>query len=194
MPDYRLFIAIPLPSSVTQALASLQAQLQTARPVRWTKPAQIHLTLQFLGDVPTTKIDGLIMALQKTVSPQSAFRLTVETIGVFPNLKRPRVIWAGISGETERLQQLHAAVIGATQQLGFTPETRPFKAHLTLGRTDKRATGRDYAHISRIIAQQQEQIGHIAPLPVSYISLIRSQLKPTGPIYTPLADIPLMSS
>jgi len=192
MTDYRLFIAIELPPPVSQALNSLQDRLQAARPVRWVKPAQIHLTLQFLGETPAAKIDPLVAALTETIPLAGRpFSLTLGGVGAFPNLKRPRVIWVGLADQAKQLPKLYAAVIRATQGLGFTPEERPFSPHLTLGRTEKQAAGRDYAQIGQVIQEQQGQIGPSASFMVDHISLIRSQLQPAGPIYTTLAEIEL---
>lgn len=192
MAEYRLFIAVELPQSALKALTEIQTRLQEARPVRWSKETQMHLTLQFLGNVPAAKANQIVAALEERVPSQNhPFELTVNGIGAFPNLKRPRVIWAGVRGETGRLQTLQTRVVEATRQIGFSPETRPFKAHLTLGRTDKRARSQEYAQIGRVIRRQQERIDHIAPFSVDHISLIRSQLKPAGAIYTTLAEIKL---
>ena len=190
MTDYRLFIAVELPPTLIEALGRVQAQLRDARPVRWTKPAQMHLTLQFLGDVPASRVAQIVTALEGSVPPQNRpFELTAGGLGVFPAPKRPRVIWVGVGGEVKDLGRLHASVLEATQTVGFAAEKRPFKAHLTLGRVDKRARGQDYAQISRVIRDHREDIGPIGTFVVDHISLIRSQLKPTGPLYTTLAEI-----
>ncbi len=189
--NYRLFIAVELPEPVIEALINVQDHLQAASPIRWVKPEQMHLTLQFLGDTPPARVDPLVAALAERVPANPPFSLKVGGLGVFPNLKRPRVIWVGLEDQAKALQKLHAAVIEATQTVGFAPEDRPFTGHLTLGRTNKRATSRDYAQISRVIQDGQDKIGFLATLPVDHVSLIRSQLKPAGSVYTTLARIEL---
>jgi 2'-5' RNA ligase len=189
MTEYRLFIAIELPKTTKEALAKVQDHLKGARAVRWTRPEQIHLTLQFLGNVPIEKMEAIIDALQATVPHLVPFELTLTGVGAFPNLKRPRVIWAGVSNSISPLQDLHRAVIVATKTVGFKPEERPFKPHLTFGRVQKWAGRNDYAQIQQVI--QDTQVGYIATFSVDHIGLIRSQLKPEGPIYTTLATINL---
>ena len=193
MSDYRLFIAIPLPDEVRQALAAIQRQLQQAGPVpvRWVKPEQMHLTLQFLGNVPSTQVEALTVALSRSLAPCPQCRLKVVGVGAFPNVRRPRVIWAGIEGQNKRLVDLQAAVVTATQPLGFEPEARPFKAHLTLGRIDKRAASRDYKVLGERISQAQGEIGQVATFAVDQVALMHSQLKPSGPIYTTLHRVTL---
>jgi 2'-5' RNA ligase len=190
-PTYRLFIAIKLPPTLIEALTKVQAGLRAAPAVRWSQPAQMHLTLQFLGDTSPAKIDPLIAALQQKIQGHyQPFSLQAQGLGVFPNLKRPRVIWAGLSGDTTRLHQLQQSVITATQSLGFAPEKRPFSPHLTLGRIKQRTQATDYSKLAQIVRDHQANIGLIGQFSVAQVSLMRSQLKPGGAIYTALAEIP----
>ncbi len=186
---YRLFIAIDLSPEARQALAQVQGKLKSAGAVRWTKPQQIHLTLQFLGNTPAAQVEAITHALQRKVSPLSPFTLTLNGVGVFPNLKRPRIIWVGVTGKEDALKALHRAVISATQTVGFQAEKRPFKPHLTIGRVQKWAKPGDYAAIRQAI--QRSPVTEIAACSVDHISLIRSRLTPAGPIYTQLAGIDL---
>ncbi len=160
------------------------------RAVRWTKPAHIHLTLQFLGDVPVGRVDAIVDALNQTAPSVAAFDLSPAGVGAFPGLKRPRIIWVGVaSSAAEAPASLHRAVIRATQTVGFTPEARPFSPHLTIGRVQKWAGKTDYARIADIITRTP--IESVGGFTVRRISLVRSQLKPTGPVYTTLAEVPM---
>jgi 2'-5' RNA ligase len=192
--NYRLFIAIELPQPTIDALTKLQNQLRRAQAVRWVRPTQMHLTLQFLGDVAVANIDRLSAALNKTIPPNPAFTLSIEGLGAFPNLKRPRVVWAGVGGELKQLTQLHQATIDATQTIGIQPEDRPFNAHLTLGRANQKARSLDYQQLSEVLSRYQSQVGQLATFSVEHVSLIRSQLQPDGHIYTTLAEIELGST
>lgn len=190
----RVFIAVPLSEAAIQSLQQTQNQLQTIQSVRWIKPAHMHLTLQFLGSVPQTELPKLMSALNQSVLDHRPFKVQIAALGVFPNLRRPQVIWAGLSGNLNNLHNLHAAIIETTASLGFTPEARSYKPHLTLGRVKKHAKANDYTQISRSIKQIQDSVGHITTLPVDRITLFQSQLQPTGPIYTPLLEIRLGKS
>lgn len=195
MSTYRLFVAIELPPDLIQTLVGLQDALKEARPARWVKPAHMHLTLQFLGDVPVAQNKALIAALNETIPTQNQpFDLVAAGIGVFPSLKRPRVIWAGIEGDVPALNALQAGVVQATQSMGISPDKRPFNAHLTLGRVDRRAKSQDYHQIGQLIGQKQKRIGRIGLIRVTQIRLMRSQLKSGGPIYTSLAEIRLLKT
>lgn len=168
------------------ALRNVQRALPKLPAVRWTKPANIHLTLQFLGDYPAVQVEMLLDALQ-SVETHPPFELTLATTGAFPNLKRPRIIWAGVTGETAALTALHRAVVSATAALGFEAEKRPFKPHLTLGRVKAWARSNDHRAIAA--ALNETTVGTIATVAVEKFSLIRSQLTREGAIYTPLGSV-----
>ena len=185
---YRLFIAITLPREAQMSLAEIQRRLSPLKAVRWTKFTLIHLTLQFLGDTPTTLLPELSAALTDAVSGLPPFTLSLATVGTFPNLRRPRIVWAGVT-QTEMLSNLYHAVTTATASVGIPADKKPFKPHLTIGRVQKWARGDDFRHIAATI--EQANIGDIAAFSVEHIALIRSQLTRQGPIYTPEAQISL---
>jgi RNA 2',3'-cyclic 3'-phosphodiesterase len=183
----RLFIALKLPTDVRDELAAVQQRLRhtEAHPVKWVAPQSIHLTLQFLGEVPEAQLPAILQALEAvrtTAAQRSPLRLAEA--GAFPNLRRPQTLWVGIAGELEGLTRLHQAVIAATEPLGFQLETRPFRAHLTLGRVRREATPAQRVALGTALGSLSPprsvtwQSGH--PL------LFRSTLTPTGSIYTEL--------
>lgn len=190
MTDYRLFIAIELPAAAKSAVEKVQKSLQPLNAVRWTPPAQIHLTLQFLGDTPADQIDDLRAALATTGTCR-AFSLSLATVGTFPNANRPRIVWAGVKGDIPALNTLHHAVIAATSGIGFPAEKRPFKPHLTIGRVKKWARGNDHRAIAAAVRRANP--AQIATVPVTQFHVIRSQLTRNGPIYTPNFTINLSS-
>ncbi len=188
---HRLFIALELPPPTKEALTHIQTQLKTAPGVRWIKPSQLHLTLQFLGDTPVSKVSPLIQVLQKIAANTKPFKLYLDQLGLFPNAKRPRIVWVGLAGETEALLRLQQRIVIAAGSLGFQAEDRPFKPHITLGRSQKQARPASLAQLGRRVKQQH--VYAKAMISVDHLSLIRSQLRPSGPIYTTLAEIMLKS-
>src|SRR5512137_3049086 len=107
----RLFIAIELPTEIKQGIARTQEQLRKAGAnAGWTRPEGIHLTLKFLGEVPDAKAQEILATMSGAVQGSGAFDLAVEGVGAFPNVKNPRVLWAGVAGDTEKLATLQAAV------------------------------------------------------------------------------------
>lgn len=182
MTTIRAFIAIDLPPDVKAALGHVAATLGEGLPrgtVRWVRPEQMHLTLAFLGDTPVEKLPEIEAALDTITTQQQPFALALDGVGCFPNRRRPRVVWVGLAaaggGESAPLLVLKAALDEALTPLGWLPEDKPFRAHLTLGRVkDERA------------AQGIEWTADVPPLtvPVTAIHLIESQLRPEGPLYT----------
>jgi 2'-5' RNA ligase len=181
----RLFIALELPESVTTALAAVQRRLQRggSHPVKWVAPESMHLTLQFLGSVDEAQVPDILSAVQQVQKQyqHTLPRLKLATAGAFPNLRRPQTLWVGVAGEVERLEQLQRSVVNGLAPLGFAPEQRPFRAHLTLGRVRRDA-----------VPEQQRALGAALtalpnPEPVSWVApppaLIQSTLTRTGAIY-----------
>ena len=178
MTTIRTFIAIDLPPDVKAALADVAATLGERVPrgtVRWVRPEQMHLTLRFLGDTPTGKLPTLADALDTLAANQAPFALRLTDVGCFPNARRPRVVWVGLGGEEAKLLALVAALEAALRPLGWPPEDRPFRAHLTLGRVkdERAAQGVDWSAAVPAL-----------DVPVTAVHLIESQLRPEGSVYT----------
>jgi 2'-5' RNA ligase len=176
----RCFVAIDLPDDVRAAVAAAQERLRAASPradVRWTAPHAMHLTLRFLGEVADVEPVGATLA---TVGARHApVALAAGGLGAFPGLARPRVLWAGITAGIRELGLLAADVERALVPLGFAPEARPFRAHLTLARV------RSPRGLRRIAAA----IAGDAPFgewTATEMVLYRSHLRPGGSIYEPL--------
>ena len=190
----RLFIAIDLPDDLRTSLSAVQRQLQkklAAFPLRWSPIENLHLTLKFLGDTDPHRIDAIVRDLRWAASRHHAFSLPVGGLGVFPDAKRPRVLWIGIRDDERRLQQLAADVDRALAKSGWPREKRPFSGHLTLARVKKIAGNSERRALGERLAALRgyEKLG---VLPVAAFHLIRSQLRPDGAVYTDLARIPLL--
>lgn len=184
----RTFIAIPLSPEQEENLAVIERRLQRDVPpgvVRWVQPANIHITLHFLGDVLQERIPSIEQALRSVTRLVPAFTCRLGGMGAFPNMRRPRVVWVGIQDTGTRLALLYTALGEALTTIGFRPERRPFSPHLTLGRVSRRASPAEVQELSAIL--RQTEIGDLGPMPVHEVILFRSDLTPSGPIYTPLA-------
>lgn len=192
MSKVRAFIAIPLPDSILKQLGRIQRKLEPDVPpgsVRWTRPQSIHLTLKFLGDTPTDKIPEIATALDVVARHAPPCTLTVEKLGCFPNMRRPRVLWVGITEPTGRLEALQAAIEEAMEPLGYQPERRDFTPHLTLGRVRRKTERRDVYRIGDLVTQTE--IGSLGQIEANRFDLIQSVLKPTGAEYTTLEQFDL---
>ncbi len=131
----RTFIAIDLASPLRQSLAHLQGQLKkTGADVRWVKPEQIHLTLKFLGDTPVEKIADIQTILEETLQNMPSFPINLQSLGAFPKIDSPQIIWVGIQTGDQLIAQLAQSIDEKLKPLGFPEETKKFSAHITLGR------------------------------------------------------------
>jgi 2'-5' RNA ligase len=190
--QWRLFIAIELPHDVLTKIGKVQNRLQGLAPeraARWTRPEGIHLTLKFLGDTPTTQLDDLRAALDAAVIGHAPFDLYAEQLGAFPDTHRPRVLWVGLHGDLDALRALQSAVEEHIAPLGVPPEGRGFQPHLTLARTASRISREDQAALGHVV--EQAKLPRVASWHVQGVSLIRSQLQPSGSIYTQIGYSPL---
>ncbi len=186
----RLFIAVDIPPEITGGIDRMLSEMKKRiHGVRWVKGDSIHLTLKFLGNVAEEKIEGIEEALEPVGSRHEAANLTVERLGAFPSMKRPRVIWLGIGGDVERLAALRNDVEEVCASLGFTRESRPFSPHLTIGRI------RDAKKAGTIVSGTLKDLetARFEPFTVETFHLYRSELKPEGAVYTKLKTFSLGS-
>jgi RNA 2',3'-cyclic 3'-phosphodiesterase len=183
----RSFIAINLPPGVRAELTSLEENFKARRHpfVKWVDPEGMHLTLKFLGNVVADSIPQIIEAMCGVAGSHSIFKLEVAGTGAFPNWQRPQVVWVGVGGELDKLTSLQKGLESVLSPLGFPPESRPFSAHLTLGRLRDRVTPDDRRRFAEF-AQKVEFKASLS-FEVSFIRLMKSQLTPSGPIYSELA-------
>ncbi len=180
----RIFIAIELPEEIRSALAALQDDLSRARAdVGWTKPDNQHLTLKFLGEVEEQRIGQIAPACQSAIIGATPFTVSIKDTGAFPNLRQPRVLWAGLAEGITELRELHTRLDEQLSALGFEKEARVFKPHLTLGRV--KSAKNTAILISRLTAYRLPLLSFTA----REIVVMRSQLDPAGSIYTPLAKL-----
>ena len=187
-PDERVrcFVAIELPDEARQSLAVLVAGLREAevRGLRPVNPDGVHLTLKFLGDVPTSQLDAVSAALEGAATDAHPFDLELRGVGGFPNLRRPRVLWVGVGRDLEALQRLYEAVEEALAPLGFPPEGRAFTPHLTLARLRDGTSPQERARAAGQLTSLAWAEG--AAVPVGGVSLMRSTLRPGGAVYSRL--------
>jgi 2'-5' RNA ligase len=183
----RSFIAIDLPAGVRAELTSLEDKLKARRHafVKWVEPESMHLTLKFLGSVAAESIPQIAEAMSSMAREHTPFKLLVAGTGAFPNWQRPQVVWVGVGGELDRLNSLQKRLESVLSPLGFPPETRPFSAHLTLGRLRDRVTPDERRRFAEFA--QKVEFKATLSFEVSTIRLMKSQLTPAGPVYSELA-------
>ncbi|CAB5110813.1 2'-5' RNA ligase [Olavius algarvensis associated proteobacterium Delta 3] len=185
--DIRAFVALPLPNTVREKIRRAQDALGSHRfKIRWVRPGSIHLTLKFLGDVSSMDVDRIHTALVKAVGGMGSLTLFAKGFGVFPNIRKPRVLWVGVSGDTDGLFECQRQVEEELARIGFPADSRRFKAHLTIGRSKGPIDGK------RLMGAFAELEDFESPrFTVESVILYQSQLKPQGAVYTILHKIHL---
>lgn len=192
MPDrpiqIRAFVAACLPNGLLERIQGEQERLDVQcgpNAVRWTRAAQLHLTLRFYGNVPGEQLEALKGALHRAAVGTSPLSLTARGLGCFPSSQRPNIIWLGLEGDLDELEKLQARIEQESAGFGNHSEDRKFHPHLTIGRV--KASGRHARRVGEII--QSTELASLGTWEVNEITLMQSQLLPTGSIYTPLAEI-----
>jgi 2'-5' RNA ligase len=189
--EMRSFIAIELPDELKRELSQLEAQLKSGdlHGVKWVDPKSIHLTLKFLGDVGVGRLNDITRAMEASVEGISPFRLQVRELGVFPSLKRVRVVWVGIGGEIDKVGQLQQRIESNLAALRFAPEPRRFTPHLTLARVRDQASPVERQRLAQLIAETTFESA--CGIEVKAVSLMRSQLTREGAIYSLINSVRL---
>ena len=165
----RTFVALEAAGEIREALGCVQEKLvRTGAKVKWTKPDNLHLTLKFLGEIDNAQAESMRVHLREVARQHAPFDIEFAGIGTFP-----RVVWAGCRGRLDRLISLAKAAESCADRIGIPAESRPFRAHLTIGRTNGRV------RIPEIGTSFGKQI-------VDEFVLMKSERTPQGPIYTPV--------
>lgn len=189
-----MFIAAPLPGAVIDHLGHLLDDLSSRDlPVRWTAPNALHLTLHFIGEIPIERAELLRMSFSNLSPKTGPIRLHTGRLGAFPNEKRPRVVWIGLAGQTDRLTELHRETGTMLDKLGFEREERSFRPHLTLGRARDAVDQLFPYQLAQAFeaGSIQEIVAHPAEFTISEVTLFRSHLEKSGARYEALANVRL---
>ncbi len=186
----RAFIAFHLPEDVRTYIRDLQNQLRSrGLDLRWVAPENIHLTLKFLGDINPSDTEQIAQAMSQAVQGTSALHLGAKGLGVFPTVRKARVLWIGLTGDTHDLIGLQNRLDDRLAELGYEKESRAFKAHLTIARAKESPDPKQ-------VLEAMEKFANFASPDFAAEELIlwQSQLKPSGAVYTKLKSVSLTRS
>jgi 2'-5' RNA ligase len=184
MARLRTFIAIDLGKSIRDRCLALQDTLvRGGAELKWVEEENIHLTLLFLGEVEDRELPALCKAVADCCAERDAFPLSVESVGCFPNPRRPRIVWVGVGAGSEEVRALHDALEPPLLELGcYRREDRPYTPHITLGRIKG---DRAPDALAASLARQAKWRG--GETTVREVCVFSSELTPQGPIYTVLS-------
>jgi 2'-5' RNA ligase len=189
--EIRSFIAIELSEEAKEGLARLRKELERDEHkfVKWVDPGGIHLTLKFLGNIPSKRVTEITKAIEEAARGISPFHLEISGLGAFPSLRQARVLWVGIGGEVDKLSRLQQNIDSTLAALGFAKEERPFVPHLTLARIRQGASPPERRSFGELVGSTTFEDKY--PVEVEAVRLMRSQLTPAGAIYTCLSAVGL---
>jgi len=183
----RSFLAIELPKPILRKIEEVQGDLKSAHAdVRWVNPEKIHLTLKFFGNIEESRIDPIFKSIEEPIRNTPPFSLKMRGVGAFPKMNNPRVIWMGLVEGREVLISFQKQIEGQLEKIGFLSEDRPFHPHLTLGRMKSSLGKREL--VEKIEKHREKEFGDFQ---VDRVVLFKSDLRPTGPIYTSLRELGL---
>ena len=183
----RTFVAIEIPDPLRKRLEGLQERLRSAaHGVKWVRPASMHLTLKFLGEIRDSDEPRACEIVAECAAESAAFDLALSGVGAFPDAGRPRVIWVGAQDEPAVMAGLHRRLDKALGEVGVQRERRRFQAHLTLGRVRRPTPMPELAHALDRLSDYA-----VGDFSVAEVILMQSELRPSGPIYTPLTHCAL---
>ena len=178
MASVRTFIALELPGVVGRTLADTIGVLKVlGDKVRWVRPEGVHLTLKFLGDIEESRVPEVVACVQQASGKAAPLMLRTSGLGGFPDRDRARVVWVGIAGDLQPLALLQKEIEEALAQIGFPEERRKFFAHLTLGRVRRRPVS--------LPSEAAESVQSVN-FRVDRVTVMKSDLRPEGAVYTPL--------
>jgi 2'-5' RNA ligase len=184
----RLFVAVSAPEEIRSAAAATIEALRPFGDVRWATPERLHLTLKFLGGTPEQKVPAVQEELRRIANLCLHFAIRLDGIGAFPSTRHPQTVWYGLGGDVAALSDLAKQIEAAMEPLGFGKEGRPYRPHLTLGRV---RSPRGVRELATELEKRAAEASSGIEWRVDAITLMRSELKPTGPVYTELSRFPL---
>jgi RNA 2',3'-cyclic 3'-phosphodiesterase len=186
MPRVRLFIAIATPPDPRRRVAAIRDELRaTGADVRWEPEGKLHCTVKFLGDTDDSRIADVIAAVRQSVAGIPPFVVRYTRLGCFPNRRDPRIIWAGMDNADGALARLQQQIEDACAAVGYEREDRAFHPHVTLGRVKGRR------NLEQLLALMEKLTFDTGPATIADVELAKSDLQPSGSVYTTLNTVPL---
>jgi RNA 2',3'-cyclic 3'-phosphodiesterase len=186
----RTFIAIDLPDEIKNALAQLRDRLKkSGADVKWVEPQNIHLTLKFLGEIDEKQLPAIIEIMEEVASGSKEYLLRLSSVGAFPRMESPRVIWVGVDQGDQETKEIALMLENGLSGLGLPKEERPFSSHITIGRV------RSVLHKGKLTEElKAAEISEGKEFVVTKMTLFKSSLSPKGPVYDALKETNLKAT
>jgi len=185
MPSLRVFIAIETPPTIRAQISTIRDTLKgSGADVRWEPDEKLHATIKFLGSTNEGLLPEIVSYLRGVADRHSPPRVQYKGVGCFPDRRNPRVIWVGIQDLDGEAAALHRAIEDVLLPLGFEKDDRKFHPHVTLGRVKGRH------RIESLLESMESTTFESQPVLIHEFVVVKSELKPSGSVYTVLKSIP----
>jgi 2'-5' RNA ligase len=188
--EIRSFLAFELPSEIKDIVIRVSGELRkSSLDVRWVKADHIHLTMVFMGSIASEKVEAMGYEIQKVCLQTGTFHVSLKGIGFFPHSRSPRVLWVGLGTDMEGMSRFKDALEDILRPFGIKEEKKGFHPHLTLGRF-RRPNKKD-PQLDEVVMKYKDLTSPVCPL--KELVLFKSDLKPSGAVYTRLGAWPLLA-
>jgi 2'-5' RNA ligase len=186
MTTLRTFVAVEIPGEVRSSSLRLMERLRGSQAkVTWTKAANLHFSVKFLGDVPANQTAEICSAVQEAVAPFSPFEAVVHSAGAFPSISRPRTLWLGMREGVEQLELVFHAIERLLTPLGFAREHRRYTPHMTLGRVREGSGASSLKELAELLRKYADF--DAGAMTVNGVTIFSSTLSSEGPTYQALS-------
>jgi 2'-5' RNA ligase len=180
----RTFIAINIEEEIKEILSKeIEKLINPKDKIKWVLKQSLHLTLKFLGNITSSKIEEVYQKIKPIVQKESPFRISLKSLGIFPNFKKPQIVWIKVNEGREKIIELAKEIDVSLEEIGFLKEKREYIPHLTIGRIKKLNNKEEF--LKRIDKLDIQEYTTIA----KSVDIMKSNLTPKGAIYTPIKEI-----
>ena len=189
----RAFVALNIPPELHERIQRIQSRLrylEGASAIRWTRPAQFHLTLEFLGDIDANRVGDVLAEIQSACLNEAPLKLELSGLGCFPSFEKPSVAWLGVTGETERLAALQRRIREGVRKFEGRRDEHAFSPHMTLGRV-KSSCFKIARVFGKALQIEMTKIASCGEWTATRIDLMRSDTQTEGAVYSELGCVEL---
>lgn len=194
MPDkIRSFIAIPISKPIKDSIQSIIHILQqkcSNKSIKWVETNNIHLTIKFLGDSELYNLNHLANQIHNSLEKMRSFNLAFSILGAFPSIRNPRVLWVGCQ-INEQITNLYNLIDNICVENGFISDSKPLSPHITIGRVKNPLSEAVSLQLNDVMTSLK--VVDLGSQQIKNFFLYKSELKPKGPIYTPIDEFILIS-
>lgn len=184
----RAFFCLEIPKRIQNEMAKLSEEISQPAYVKWVNSENLHITLKFLGEIESGQLPKIKETAHEVTTQLSGFDMNIDKLGSFPSQSYPKVVWLGSSSEPKKIHRLHDRLETDLENMGFSREDRDYVPHVTLGRTKEKNDRKIKDFGKKIGSFSMDKCWNVK---VDELTLMKSDLRRSGPVYTPVVKLPL---